>query len=279
MKVSVSIVTYQQRALVRQAVESVLAQQTGFDLEIVIGDDASTDGTQDVLRALAGEFPDRIRLILAERNHGDGGLTNFMATLDATTGDYVAFLDGDDFWTDPAKLRDQVAFLERHPECAICAHPVLHLLDSGRTLRSPRPGRGDRVVDADALLVSNFAEKIATMVRREAVERLPDSYRTTRTIAADWLFNVLVSRDAKIGYIDRVMATHRLHRDSQTLTHGTERVLADKLDTLHELKKHLKARGFAIARANASLRAKLLFLRVWPGGYTRLKSLGRSADH
>lgn len=272
MKLSVSIVTFQQANFIRQAVESVLAQKTDFDFEVVIGDDASTDGTREVLQDLARTAPDRIRLILADRNPGDGGLTNFMNTVDAARGDYIAFLDGDDFWLDDRKLQKQVDFLERHPECAICAHRVEHRYETGETLLSIKPpGRGDRVLGLDALLVSNFAEKIATVVRRDALDRLPDCYRTTKAISADWLFNVLVSRKAKVGYIDEVLAVHRLHSASQSSTHGIRRLLTNKLETLDDLRPHLDGLHFALLKARFVIYAKLLALKFGPNFYARLK--------
>lgn len=272
MKLSVSIVTFQQASYVRQAVESVLAQKTDFDFEVVIGDDASTDGTQAILRELAEIAPDRIRLLLAEHNAGDGGLTNFMRTIDAARGDFIAFLDGDDFWLGQWKLQKQVDFLERHPECAICAHRVEHRFETGKKLLSIRPGSGDRVLDLNALLVNNFAEKIATVVRRDALERLPDWYRTTTAISADWLFNVLVSRDARVGYIDEVLAVHRLHSASQSFTHGIKRLLTNKLETLDDLRSHLDGSRVALLRARLVIYAKLLALSVGPGFYARLKT-------
>ena len=110
MKLSVSIVTYQQEAFIRQALSSVLAQQTDFPFEVIVGDDASRDGTRDILREMQAQAPDKVRLLLADKNYGDSGLSNFMATVDASQCDYIAFLDGDDYWTTPHKLQRQVDF-------------------------------------------------------------------------------------------------------------------------------------------------------------------------
>ena len=203
VKLSVSIVAYQQEGFIRQALSSALEQEVDFDYEVIVGDDASTDGTRDILREMSRAAPRPVRLLLAEENYGDSGLSNFMATVDAARGEYVAFLDGDDFWSSPHKLQRQVDFLDRHPDCAICAHRVEHLLESGEVLLSPRPARGDRLFDVDRLIVSNFAEKIATVVRRSALEGLPDWYRKTDAISADWLFNVLTGRTGKVGFIGR----------------------------------------------------------------------------
>lgn len=273
VRLSVSIVTFQQRDYVRQTLESVLAQETDFAFEVVVGDDASTDGTREILRDMAREHPERVRLLLPDVNYGDRGLSNFMATVDAARGEYIAFLDGDDYWSSPHKLQRQVDFLDRHPDCALCAHRAVHLLETGRTLLSPRPARGDRVFPIDRLIVSNFAEKLATMVRRSAMEQVPDWYRTTSAISADWLLNVLVGRAGTVGYVDEVLAVHRLHSDSQSMRHGTRRLLADKIGTLRMLREHLPGSRRALLRAERLIRLKLALLRALPAGYGMAKRL------
>ena len=188
MKVSVSIVTFQQEAFIEQAVRSALDQVTDFDFEVIVGDDASTDGTTDILRRLQAEHPERLRLLIADQNYGDRGLSNVMATIDAARGEMIAFLDGDDYWTRTDKLQRQVDFMEANPDCALCVHRSLHLLDRDESFESPRVARRDTCLPVSRLLVSNFAEKIATVVRRSAVEHVPEWYRTTDAISADWVF-------------------------------------------------------------------------------------------
>lgn len=273
MKLSVSIVTYQQERFIRQALESVLEQKLDHEFEVIVGDDASTDGTRAILHEMSVMAPGRVRLLLADSNHGDSGLSNFMATVDAARGEYIAFLDGDDFWTSPYKLQRQVDFLDRHSDCAICAHRVKHRLENGQVLLSPRPGRGEQKLSIDRLVVSNFAEKISVVIRRSAVEALPDWYRRTDAISADWLFNVLVGRVGKVGFIDEVMAVHRLHTDSLSIKHGTRRLLADKLETIRLLYPYLPDSRLALLKASYILRLKLGLLRLSSRSYMVMKRM------
>ena len=111
MKVSVAVVTYNHHRFIEQAIESVLAQKLDVDWELVVGDDCSTDGTTELLLQLRDRFPDRIRLILHDVNSNDRGRTNFRNTLSACKGEYIAYLDGDDYWTDENKLSVQVDYL------------------------------------------------------------------------------------------------------------------------------------------------------------------------
>lgn len=108
--VSVLIITYNQQETIRQAVESALAQTAPFPVEVVIGDDCSTDGTGAIVDALQREHPGRVNVV---RPASNGGFhANFRQTLNACRGEYVAILEGDDYWVDPEKLADQVTSLE-----------------------------------------------------------------------------------------------------------------------------------------------------------------------
>ena len=123
--VSVSLLTYNQRELVGRAIDSILAQRVDFEYEIIIGDDCSDDGTQEVLRAYRDKYPDRIHLILHPRRYDNvPGRINNLTNLRACRGKYTAMLDGDDYWTDPDKLQRQYDRMEAHPELSMCAHDV-----------------------------------------------------------------------------------------------------------------------------------------------------------
>ena len=267
MKLSVSIVTFQERDYVRQALESVLAQRTDFAFEIVVGDDASSDGTGEVLREIAAREPGRVRLILHERNLGDFGLSNFMSTVDACRGEYVAFLDGDDYWTDPDKLQRQVDFLDAHPGCALCAHRVVHVGDDGTRELSVMPRGGAGVHGVDRLLLENFAPKVSTVARRSAIAGVPEWFRTTNVASADWLFNVLLGRSGEIGYLQEAMAVHRDRVGNLTSFYGTRRRLTDKLGALDTLKPYFPRHRRAFADAARKLRWQLRVARLGPRTY------------
>ena len=264
MKVSVCIITFEQEDYIEQAVRSALDQVTNFEVEVIVGDDASSDRTPEILKQLQAEHQTRLRLLLADQNYGDKGLSNMMAVLDAAKGEYIGLLDGDDYWIDPGKLQSQADFLDAHPECSICAHRSKHLFEDQNTLLSPRPIEGDGVLPISKLVTNNFAEKAATMVRRAAVENLPDWFRSTRAVSSDWVFNVLVgAQSGKIGYIDKVMSVHRLHAGSVSVHLGTDGLLADKLKSLELLRPHMPAEAIgAVSRARWIVRVKRMALKA-----------------
>lgn len=267
LKCSVSIVTFQQVDYIRQAVESAVNQTTTFDYEVLVGDDASTDGTQDVLRALQSEAPDKVKLLIADKNYGDFGLSNVMATIDAAQGEYIAFMDGDDYWTSPDKLQRQIDFMDAHPECNVSAHRVQHLADDGSQSLSVSPGNGDGLWEVDELFNVNFTPKSATVVRRSAIAQVPDWYRTTKVASSAWLFNLLAAKGGKVGFLDDVMAVHRIHGASITVHFGARRLLLDKLDALETLASYYPDRAAGLARAKRRVRWKLRTLKWSPQLY------------
>jgi glycosyltransferase involved in cell wall biosynthesis len=117
--VSILVVTYQQEAYIRQTLESILTQKCSFPFEILIGDDASTDGTSAICLEFAKNYPDRVRLHI--RNPNLGFLNNYFDLFKRAKGKYLADCGGDDYWLDDTRLQQQVDFLEAHPEAGMIA--------------------------------------------------------------------------------------------------------------------------------------------------------------
>src|SRR5438552_5521342 len=124
MKLSVALLAYNHERYIAQALQSVLSQQLASAFEIVVGDDASTDGTREIISGFQRMHIDRLRTIFPDRNLGSHGNKMWRQVLEGCRGEYIALLDGDDYWTSPEKLQTQVAFLDTHPECVACFHNV-----------------------------------------------------------------------------------------------------------------------------------------------------------
>ena len=116
--VSVCVTTYNLESYISEALDSLLKQQTQYSFEIVICDDCSRDKTCSIIKKYQLEFPNKIRLIEAEKNLGM--LPNFIKSLNAAQGKYIAVCDGDDYWIDPFKLEKQVSFLESNSDFSAC---------------------------------------------------------------------------------------------------------------------------------------------------------------
>lgn len=116
--ISVRTSTCQHAAYIASCIEGVLTQETEYPFEYIIGEDCSTDGTRDIVLEYARRYPEKIRVLTADRNVGMRA--NGLRCLRASRGKYIAVCEGDDCWTDPLKLQKQVAFLEAHPDYALC---------------------------------------------------------------------------------------------------------------------------------------------------------------
>jgi glycosyltransferase involved in cell wall biosynthesis len=211
-KLSVEIVTFNHAEFIAKALDSVLMQRASFEYEIVIGDDCSTDGTVQILKDFQRRCPDRVRPFFRERNVGAG--RNFVDNLMRCRGEYIAWLDGDDYWTDPEKIQLQADYLDRHGTCALVHHRVDYLSWPGEEIIGEYPPPLYRVEQPDprALAMVNYIQACSVMYRREWQPPLGEEFPELKL--GDWPLCVLLNQRGWIGYIDRTMAHYRMHTGS-----------------------------------------------------------------
>lgn len=210
-KVSILIRTYNHERFIAQAIESVLMQEREFGIEIVIGEDCSTDRTREIVRAYSAKYPGVIKPLLHERNIGRR--QNFLETLQRCSGEYVAQLDGDDYWTHPGKITRQVALLESQPHFSQCFHPVLRITEEGTPPLPPAPiyPPGRRAVySLEDFRLSNFVSSCSCLTRNTLLKKgIPDILRAAPY--TDWVWRALDAVHGDVAYIDEVMAVYRIH--------------------------------------------------------------------
>ncbi|MEN2436415.1 glycosyltransferase [Weeksellaceae bacterium A-14] len=131
-KISVIILSYNHKPLIAKAIQGVFMQNVHCNIELIISDDGSTDGTQQAIEAILKETPEHFSVVYTPHPKNLGATPNFFDALSKVTGDYLCFCEGDDYWTDPNKLQYQLDFLESHPEYNMCFHQVTNI--------SPDPG-------------------------------------------------------------------------------------------------------------------------------------------
>jgi len=217
MKVSVSLVTYNQEKYIVQAIESILMQKTDFNFEIIIGEDESQDNTRSIVMEYRRRYPDKIRLFLNARNDknfSDGmpaGRQNLINNLNNANGEYIAFLDGDDYWTSPDKLQRQVNFLDTHPNYSMCFHSIQMVSEEGQLMSIKSPKGKKQIYTLRDLLKGNFIFKCSAMYRRGLFKEFPEWFY--KTPLADWPLYILNAKHGDIGYIDKVMGAYRVHSE------------------------------------------------------------------
>lgn len=246
LKVSVVVMTYNHRRFIEQALESALGQRTRFPWELLISEDCSTDGTREIVQDYQRRYPDRIRLMLSERNLRSNAIV--ARGINAARGQYIAMLDGDDYWTREDKLQRQVEFLDAHPECTVCFHNASVVYNDGS--RPPHnwvpPGQKPFSTLED-MWMGNFIPMCSTMYRTGVIGPVPDWYSQFDmgpTLITDWQLHLLHAEKGLIGYIDEVMGVYRQHpgglysrfseQDKQAMTLKFYRKMNDAMERRHE---------------------------------------------
>jgi glycosyltransferase involved in cell wall biosynthesis len=215
------MITYNHERFIAQAIESVLAQKVDFEVELIVGEDCSTDGTRRIVQEYAHKYPNVIRALLPDKNVG--AQKNCISVFEACAGDFIACLEGDDFWTDPQKLAKQAAFLDANSECVSCFHNVIMFSDD-QSNSSPdlslnkkgnclmcRPGIKARYSQKD-FFKGNIIPTCSVIFRREAVGKFPPWFE--KLSVGDLPLHVLCTEHGMAGYLQDVMAAYRVHSGS-----------------------------------------------------------------
>jgi glycosyltransferase involved in cell wall biosynthesis len=210
--VSIWMTTYNHEAFIAQAIEGVLMQQTNFPYEIVIGEDCSTDRTREIVLGYKKQYPEKIRLFLPDRNLGMKPM--FEASYSLCSGRYIAWLDGDDYWTDPLKLQKQVDFMEANPDFVLCFHNIKYLYQARSTeydFAGPSCKEADNTLSLKHILNNHNHIFALTVLHRNVLGKsLPDWFYTLPY--PDWGFYFLLVEHGRIKYLDEVMGVYRVHK-------------------------------------------------------------------
>jgi len=224
--------TYNHEPYIAKAIEGVVQQKTTFPVELIIGEDCSTDGTRAIVLDYEKKYPDLIRVIAFDENVGV--VENSAQIREACRGSaYVAVCEGDDYWTDPLKLDKQVSFLEGHREYALCCHSVRVLCEG--VARVKRWVEFDRETFSFEDIVNNhFIPSMSVMYRREAMPEWPNW--TRECMSGDLVMELLVL-DKGLGYfmLD-VMGTKIDHPGGATRVAGRYEFLIPNVVSMY---KHL----------------------------------------
>lgn len=233
---TVLTLAYNQAAYIGEAIESVLAQRTDFPVEHIIVDHCSTDGTREIIADYARKHASIWPVFLARRNSKGA---NVRALFSRCRSRYAALCDGDDYFTDPRKLQKQVDFLETHPECGLCFHPVDVMYEDGSPSRvyPPEdilPSGIQQFNTIKDLLFANFIQTNSVVYRWRFTEGLPDWFDAT-LVPGDWYWHLLHAETGLIGYLREHMAVYRRHATSLYATAEGDLVAHRGIHGLNEL--------------------------------------------
>ena len=208
MTITTIVILCGHRESFAQALESAIVQTGDFEHEILVLDDASTDGTTDIVRGYAKRYPGLVKDISNRENLGISG--NLKHAFSLAGGEYIAILEGDDYWTDTRKLEKQLAFLEENRECPMVFSRIR--LQCGETYNTlPRQDNlPEKLGNADLLAYKGknpICSVSCCLFRKDALEALPDIVcgpRFNEMAAAFFLVQL-----GPIGHMQDFLSVHR----------------------------------------------------------------------
>lgn len=226
IKISIISITYNQKDYIKDALDGMLMQKTSIPFEIIVHDDCSTDGTQDILRSYQAQYPDIVKPIFEEENQYSKGKDFFKTILfNHTHGEYVALCEGDDFWIDENKLQLQYEALESHPECDMCACWGCTVSEDGhREISQIRPKNQDGIL-SEAEVILGGGQYLVTaglFFRRAMFDHLLEFEKNN---SLDYVVQMKGALRGGIYYIDRKMAVYRRYAKgswTNTVLHNDE---------------------------------------------------------
>jgi glycosyltransferase involved in cell wall biosynthesis len=224
IKVSVIVHTYNHEKFIRQTLDSILNQQVNFEYEVIVGDDASPDSTPKIIQEYQQKFPNIIKPMLHPKNLGGFGKNNTLATLSVCQGQYIAAMDGDDYWTNPTKLQKQVDFLDNNPDFVACFHNALIHFEDGSHPDSYVNDATQRVVTTIEDLVGEdevwYMATSAVMFRNGIMTHYPKWFHESKS--GDIPRYILLGKHGKFYYINEVMSVYRKNGGGMSFTDGKQ---------------------------------------------------------
>lgn len=209
--VSVFSWVYNHKDFIRESIESILIQKTNFPVEVIIHDDASNDGTAEIIREYEAKYPNLFRNILQNENQWSQGKSVMTPLFEKPRGKYIALTHGDDYWTDPLKLQKQVDFLEGNQVFAGCFHDAQFVEANGKVIRNQyhTPTRNS-YTQRHCLteLRSGYATCTLMFTRLIMKNGIPKYFNEA---GCDELLDLWITEYGELGYLPMNMAVYRKH--------------------------------------------------------------------
>lgn len=207
--VSVNMITYNHAPYIAQAIEGVLMQKTNFPFELIIGEDCSTDGTREIVFDYSLRYPKIIKVVSSKNNVGMH--ENSARTTESCQGKYIAYCEGDDYWTHSEKLQKQIDFLEANHDYAGCFHNVEFIYENNfiYTQKYQCAPNQKKTVTAFDILKSNIIPTCSIVLRKKLIIEIPTWASDLKM--GDWPNNFLIALINDWAYLPVSMGAYRRH--------------------------------------------------------------------
>jgi len=242
IKLTVICLTYNHAEYIECALQSMLSQKTDFQYEILVNDDASTDNTAEIIKRYEQRYPEIIKPVFHEENlYSQGKSTMRAFLLPRAQGEYIAFCEGDDYWTDERKLQKSVEWLDMHPDYVACVHNTLWHDCSGA---EPDHIIYDRPNDTDLLfedvIQGNQFHTSSLVFRKEYLSNRPDFYYVAKGYG-DYPQAIWLGINGKIRWFSGVMSVYRYKSNPKSWSSSTDDSVAHKIAHMENVIEMLTA--------------------------------------
>lgn len=216
--VSIKCLVYNHAPYIRQCLDGFVMQKTNFAFEAIVHDDASTDGTQDIIREYAEKYPDVIKPIYETENQyskRDGSLRRIMNEAISPSTKYIALCEGDDYWIDPYKLQKQVDFLETHPDYTMVCNRTKLYSEKKKAFIGENYcyNHNCTIKTKDVIYRSGlFISTCSIIYRKEIKDNYPDY--CIKCAVGDYPLQIMAAMKGKVYYFNNVMSVYRVQNSN-----------------------------------------------------------------
>lgn len=222
-KISVVVITYNQQDTIAQTLDSILAQKGDFDLELVVGEDCSQDGTYAICQEYVERYPNVVKLLY--NTHNLGIIANFARVIKACKGEYVGICAGDDYWCDEHKLQRQLAYFNAHPDVGVVSTSGYKLLVKTNTLvpnavapvHPRKDGNIKQFYFSSSYPGGVYAMPLSLLIKRELFKYIDfDEFIRRGFPVEDYPMQAILSQHCKWGHINELCVVYRVYKESAT---------------------------------------------------------------
>jgi glycosyltransferase involved in cell wall biosynthesis len=243
--VSICCLTYNQEKYIKDAIDGFLIQKTQFPFEIIIHDDASTDTTANIVREYEKQYPEKIKGIYQTENQFSKGVMPEIQTCRELKGKYIAFCEGDDYWTDPLKLQKQITEMEKNPECYISFHPAIGKSEdkNQRDIVLNFYSDKNKIFSIEEVILGGggFIPTASIVINKLVVSRISSFFALIHhAYVGDYFIQILGAENGGALYLSDIMSVYRMNLPgsfSEKFLHNPKFSVLAHISTFDALKK------------------------------------------
>lgn len=252
-KVSICMITYRHEQFIEEAINGVLMQECDFEIQLILANDCSPDGTDEVIKKIIKTHPRAGVITYIKHAKNKGMMANFLFSLQQCKGEYVALCEGDDYWTDSLKLQKQVDFLDANRDYVLSFH-------NATIIKSHKKVSGvfNKFLKSDYTpneILKNWITPTASMVFRNVITEFPLFLKEAPH--GDLALRVYLCEFGKVGAFNEIMSVYRINEQSITV------VLYQDLGNIKKLIKQLELmKSYFRGKYDTELQEKIFLLKL-----------------